>query len=259
MHNIVIDQARLRRRQVPQVRLAAQHDDSDPRSADPASAVELRPVLLDALRTLAPQQRMIVVLRYFDDRSENEVAGLLGVSTGTVKKRGLPRHGAPARTARHQRAARADETDTTVQRIGALPETDEDILRQLMIRSTDDLFAPPAAATAAIRRQRRHRLRTRVIGGAGTAAAAGVAVGVLVSSGPGPRPARASGRSSGTKSATVTIRLAAPADAAQPERRRGRDAAAVGPLRRPGRGHGSPPTSIRPGRRPPAGACSSTR
>ena len=72
-----------------------------------------------------------------------------------------------------------------------MPEIEEDILRQLMVRSTDDLFAPPAAATAAIRRQRRHRTRTRVLGAAGTAAAAGVAVGVLVSSGSGARPAQA--------------------------------------------------------------------
>jgi RNA polymerase sigma-70 factor (sigma-E family) len=117
MHNIVIDQARLKRRQVPQVQLAAEHDDSDPRSADPASAVELRPVLLAALRTLAPQQRMIVVLRYFDDRSENEVAGLLGVSTGTVKS-------AASRAMAHLREQPAisglltqTETDTTVRRI----------------------------------------------------------------------------------------------------------------------------------------------
>jgi RNA polymerase sigma-70 factor (sigma-E family) len=88
MHNIVIDQARLQRRQVPQIRLlegVEGHDGSDPRSADSTSAVELRPVLLDALRTLTPQQRTIVVLRYFDDRSENDVAELLGVSAGTVK------------------------------------------------------------------------------------------------------------------------------------------------------------------------------
>jgi RNA polymerase sigma factor (sigma-70 family) len=42
-------------------------------------------VLLGALRALTPQQRAVVVLRYFDDRSEIEVAELLGVSTGTVK------------------------------------------------------------------------------------------------------------------------------------------------------------------------------
>jgi RNA polymerase sigma-70 factor (sigma-E family) len=85
LHNIVIDQARLQRRQVPQIRLIEDHDSGDPRSADSASAVELRPVLLDALRTLTLQQRTIVVLRYFDDRSENEVAEFLGVAPGTVK------------------------------------------------------------------------------------------------------------------------------------------------------------------------------
>ena len=118
MHNIVIDQARLQRRQVPQIRLAAEHDNSDPRSADPSSAVELRPVLLDALRTLTPQQRMVVVLRYFDDRSENEVAGLLGVSTGTVKS-------AASRAMAHLREqpgisglVTQTEADTTIRRIG---------------------------------------------------------------------------------------------------------------------------------------------
>ena len=90
-----------------------------------------------------------------------------------------------------------------------MPEIEEDILRQLMARSTDDLFASPAAATAAIRRQRRHRMRTRVLGAAGTAAAAGVAVGVLVSSGSGTRPEQASEGGSGTKSAAVPIRLTA--------------------------------------------------
>jgi RNA polymerase sigma-70 factor (sigma-E family) len=85
MHNIVIDQVRVKRRQVPTVLLAEGHDDHDPRADASAAAAELRPVLLGALRTLTPHQREIVVLRYFDDRSENEVAELLGVSPGTVK------------------------------------------------------------------------------------------------------------------------------------------------------------------------------
>ena len=84
MHNIVIDQARARGRR-PQLGLVSGYDSGDPRSGDPAAAVELRPALLAALNTLTPQQRAIVVLRYFDDRSENEVAALLGVSAGTVK------------------------------------------------------------------------------------------------------------------------------------------------------------------------------
>ena len=84
MHNIVIEQARARGRR-PQLGLIHGHDSGDPRSGDPVAAVELRPALLAALNTLTPQQRAIVVLRHFDDRSENEVADLLGVSAGTVK------------------------------------------------------------------------------------------------------------------------------------------------------------------------------
>ncbi len=83
MHNIVIDQARARKRRPRE--LFAVYDRSDPRSGDPVTAAELRPSLLAALSTLTVQQRTIVVLRYFDDLSENEVAELLGVSPGTVK------------------------------------------------------------------------------------------------------------------------------------------------------------------------------
>jgi RNA polymerase sigma-70 factor (sigma-E family) len=85
LHNVVIDRARARKRQPAQVELAEAHDDGDPRAQDSAAAIEIRPALLAALRALAPQQRAVVVLRYFDDRSESEIADLLGVSAGTVK------------------------------------------------------------------------------------------------------------------------------------------------------------------------------
>jgi RNA polymerase sigma-70 factor (sigma-E family) len=85
MHNIVIDQARARRRRPLELGLTQTRESADPRSSDLAAAVELRPALLAALDTLTAQQRAIVVLRYFDDRSESEVAEILGVSTGTVK------------------------------------------------------------------------------------------------------------------------------------------------------------------------------
>ncbi len=85
LHNIVIDQARARRRRPAELGLFAMSDSIDPRAGDRLAAVELRPALLAALGSLAPQQRAIVVLRYFDDRSEAEVAELLGVTAGTVK------------------------------------------------------------------------------------------------------------------------------------------------------------------------------
>ena len=85
MHNIVIDQSRAADRRPRETRLFSASESTDPRSSDPHDAVELRPALFGALDTLTAQQRAIVVLRYFDDRSEAEVAKLLGVSAGTVK------------------------------------------------------------------------------------------------------------------------------------------------------------------------------
>lgn len=41
--------------------------------------------VLDALRTLAPRQRQALVLRYWEDMNEAQVAGAMGVSAGAVK------------------------------------------------------------------------------------------------------------------------------------------------------------------------------
>jgi RNA polymerase sigma-70 factor (sigma-E family) len=46
---------------------------------------ELRMVLLDALATLPPKVRAMVVLRYWADLSVNQVADLIGCSPGNVK------------------------------------------------------------------------------------------------------------------------------------------------------------------------------
>jgi RNA polymerase sigma factor (sigma-70 family) len=41
--------------------------------------------LLLALDVLTPRRRAILVLRFFDDRSEPETADILGLSVGTVR------------------------------------------------------------------------------------------------------------------------------------------------------------------------------
>jgi RNA polymerase sigma-70 factor (sigma-E family) len=41
--------------------------------------------LWDAIQALAPRQRAVVVLRYYEDLSEAEIADVLGCSPGTVK------------------------------------------------------------------------------------------------------------------------------------------------------------------------------
>ncbi len=59
-----------------------------PSRPDHAGAVTVRAVVGDALRQLSRQQRAVVVLRYFDDLSEADVAELLGCSVGSVKSHG---------------------------------------------------------------------------------------------------------------------------------------------------------------------------
>ena len=82
MHNIVVDQKRARARRPHELRLHDTGDTTDPRSADPHHSVELWPSLRAALDSLTVQQRTVLVLRYFDDRSEAEVAGCSASPSG---------------------------------------------------------------------------------------------------------------------------------------------------------------------------------
>jgi RNA polymerase sigma-70 factor (sigma-E family) len=62
--------------------------DAVPESADRgdlAGVLETRRLLLDAMRTLTLRERSVVVLRYLHDRTEQDTARVLGISTGTVK------------------------------------------------------------------------------------------------------------------------------------------------------------------------------
>jgi RNA polymerase sigma-70 factor (sigma-E family) len=56
-----------------------------PERAAPAGTPELRMVVLDALATLPPKARVVVVMRYWADMSVEQVADLLGCSAGNVK------------------------------------------------------------------------------------------------------------------------------------------------------------------------------
>jgi len=61
---------------------------------DPAESVDEREVLWTALGDLPDRQRACLVLRFYEDLSEREVASLLGCSVGSVKShthRGLKR------------------------------------------------------------------------------------------------------------------------------------------------------------------------
>ena len=52
---------------------------------DRTADLDLHDALWTALAALPPKQRAAVVLRYYEDLSETETAGVLGVSVGTVK------------------------------------------------------------------------------------------------------------------------------------------------------------------------------
>ena len=68
--------------------------DADPLAQDQSEAIAERDFLLRALAALPPRQRTVLVLRYFNDLPEAEIADALGCSVGTVKShvsRGLAR------------------------------------------------------------------------------------------------------------------------------------------------------------------------
>jgi len=63
-------------------------------SSEGVAAVDLRDALVRLLHQLPPRQRAVIVLRYWEQRTEAETAALLGCSEGTVKSaasRGLQR------------------------------------------------------------------------------------------------------------------------------------------------------------------------
>ena len=56
-------------------------------AGDPATTVSLSHSVRRSLDRLGPDQRQVLVLRYFADLTENQVATVLGIRPGTVKSR----------------------------------------------------------------------------------------------------------------------------------------------------------------------------
>jgi RNA polymerase sigma-70 factor (sigma-E family) len=80
MYRLAVDRWRLlaRRREVF-------GSDADLPVEDDTAGVDARVVVQRLLRTLPPKQRAVLVLRYFEQLSEDEAARVLGCSVGTVK------------------------------------------------------------------------------------------------------------------------------------------------------------------------------
>jgi RNA polymerase sigma-70 factor (sigma-E family) len=57
--------------------------------ADPAAGADVRLALLQLLAELPPADRVVLVLRYFEDLSVDEVADRMGVSPGAVRNRSM--------------------------------------------------------------------------------------------------------------------------------------------------------------------------
>jgi RNA polymerase sigma-70 factor (sigma-E family) len=86
--NLALDGAKRRRRHNAELdgpdlgRSDERHDEAAARAFGKLDATS---ELLEVLGTLAPLQRAVLALRYFDDLSEAQVAEILGCSVGTVK------------------------------------------------------------------------------------------------------------------------------------------------------------------------------
>ncbi|CAL9474061.1 SigE family RNA polymerase sigma factor [Streptomyces pilosus] len=84
--------SRLRRRRVTHLLMPFLPERVHQPTGGHAESVEHRAAIMDALATLSTRQRTVLVLRYWDDLTEPDIAELLHCSLGTVKthaRRGL--------------------------------------------------------------------------------------------------------------------------------------------------------------------------
>ncbi|MFF3759306.1 SigE family RNA polymerase sigma factor [Streptomyces sp. NPDC002185] len=84
--------SRIRRKRVAHLLTPVLPESLRPTSSGHAETVEDRTALLAALADLTARQRAVMVLRYWEDLTEAQIASVLGCSLGTVKshaRRGL--------------------------------------------------------------------------------------------------------------------------------------------------------------------------
>ena len=79
------NRSRVRKRRVTQLLVPFLSEQSGPPHAGHSDAVDERAALMQALAVLSARQRAVVVLRFYEDMSEQEIASVLNCSVGTVK------------------------------------------------------------------------------------------------------------------------------------------------------------------------------
>jgi RNA polymerase sigma-70 factor (ECF subfamily) len=84
---ILVNVCRNRMRHVRSIRVVALDDAFDVPASDSHTATAARLALEPAFARLSPEQRIIVVLRYWRDLSVEEIADRLQIPAGTVKSR----------------------------------------------------------------------------------------------------------------------------------------------------------------------------
>jgi RNA polymerase sigma-70 factor (sigma-E family) len=110
MYNLAADGWRRRQSWRAKVPLLGQPETTP----DPTDAVDARDHLIRLLRALPPRQRTAVVLRYWEDLSEEDAARAMGCTPGTVKaaaSRGLARLRELSQAIPNETAARETPAD----------------------------------------------------------------------------------------------------------------------------------------------------